>query len=123
LVAVLVVLSLPFVLLFGFLLLALAHPRRARQLLSKPQRPASSRPVLRVAKIEGEGELEHRLRTLPTGRTTGQCRGYERPPKKFCQLILCVELQSDPVVFEAKLVGEYCHGVLYVALVQVRDDR
>src|SRR5215469_6302795 len=48
---------------------------------------------------------------------------FARLPKKFCQSVLCVELQSDPVVFEAKLVGKYCDCVLYVALVQVRDNR
>ena len=42
---------------------------------------------------------------------------FVRLPKKFCQSILCVELQSDPVIFEAELVGEQCECIVYLALV------
>jgi len=48
---------------------------------------------------------------------------FPRLLKKFCQTFLGVELQLDPVILEAELVGEYCYCILYVALVQVRDNR
>ena len=38
-------------------------------------------------------------------------------PKKFCQSILVVELQSDPVIFEAELLGEQFECIVYLALV------
>ena len=48
---------------------------------------------------------------------------FARLPKKFCQSVLCFELQSDPVVFETELVGESCDCILYVALIHPRDNR
>src|SRR5262249_38212589 len=47
---------------------------------------------------------------------------FARLPKKFCQSILFVELQSDPVIFEVELVGEQCECIVYLALVYVRDN-
>ena len=31
---------------------------------------------------------------------------FPRLSKIFCQSVLCVELQLDPVIFEAELIGE-----------------
>src|SRR5262249_42894704 len=42
---------------------------------------------------------------------------FARLPEKLCQSILCVERQSDPVIFEAELVGEQCECIFYLPFV------